>query len=199
MSYASAPYSLCTWILNFLSEHPQVASLGSCLSSTITLSTGTPQGCVLRPIFDIRLCSCTHHSRWTPSLSFHMTQFLMIGDFWTAPMNQPTKWRCRTTEGFREQHVPEHSEDQASTLEGHRLMSTVQSSSVETQWRMESVHLQVTGYTHLREPHMVHLSRNDSNGYSFPEDDEISWSAPTDAGEHPNILHLYMVPQPYSS
>lgn len=41
---------LCNWILNFFSERSQVVRLGTQLSSTVTLSTGMPQGCVLSPI-----------------------------------------------------------------------------------------------------------------------------------------------------
>ncbi|XP_055499201.1 UPF0462 protein C4orf33 homolog isoform X1 [Leucoraja erinacea] len=41
---------ICNWILNFLTERLQAVRLGPHLSSTITLSTGTPQGCVLSPM-----------------------------------------------------------------------------------------------------------------------------------------------------
>ncbi|KAI4902911.1 hypothetical protein NFI96_020436 [Prochilodus magdalenae] len=40
---------LCNWILDFLTGRPQVVRVGS-LSSSLTLSTGAPQGCVLSPI-----------------------------------------------------------------------------------------------------------------------------------------------------
>lgn len=42
--------SLCTWILDFLSNRPQNVRMGDQTSSTLTLNTGTPQGCVLSPL-----------------------------------------------------------------------------------------------------------------------------------------------------
>ncbi|KAK1784837.1 hypothetical protein P4O66_018184 [Electrophorus voltai] len=40
--------SLCDWI--FLTDRPQSVRVGNCASSTLTLSTGAPQGCVLSPL-----------------------------------------------------------------------------------------------------------------------------------------------------
>ncbi|KAK1802777.1 hypothetical protein P4O66_021318 [Electrophorus voltai] len=37
--------SLCDWISNFLTDRPQSVRVGNCASSTLTLSTGAPQGC----------------------------------------------------------------------------------------------------------------------------------------------------------
>ena len=42
--------SLCNWIMDFLTKRPQAVELGSLSSSTITLNTGVPQGCVLSPL-----------------------------------------------------------------------------------------------------------------------------------------------------
>ncbi len=42
--------SLCNWILDFLTGRPQSVRVGHNTSSTITLSTGAPQGCVLSPL-----------------------------------------------------------------------------------------------------------------------------------------------------
>ena len=44
------PQSMCLWILDFLLNRPQVVKIGDNLSSSVTLSTGTPQGCVLSPM-----------------------------------------------------------------------------------------------------------------------------------------------------
>ena len=41
---------MCLWILDFLLNRPQVVKIGDNLSSSVTLSTGTPQGCVLSPM-----------------------------------------------------------------------------------------------------------------------------------------------------
>lgn len=42
--------SICTWIKNFLTNRPQTVKVGPHISSTIMLSTGSPQGCVLSPL-----------------------------------------------------------------------------------------------------------------------------------------------------
>jgi hypothetical protein len=42
--------SLCNWILNFLTGHPQVVRIDNNTSIMLTLNTGTPLGCVLYPI-----------------------------------------------------------------------------------------------------------------------------------------------------
>lgn len=41
--------TLCNWILDFLANRQQRIRVGSCYSSTLSLSTGVPQGCVLSP------------------------------------------------------------------------------------------------------------------------------------------------------
>ena len=38
------------WILDFLLNRPLVVKVGDNLSSSVTLSSGTPQGCVLSPM-----------------------------------------------------------------------------------------------------------------------------------------------------
>uniref|UniRef100_A0A3P9ISK5 Reverse transcriptase domain-containing protein n=1 Tax=Oryzias latipes TaxID=8090 RepID=A0A3P9ISK5_ORYLA len=49
---------ICSWIKDFLSERPQSVKLGPHLSSTI--STGSPQGCVLSPLlFTLYTSDCT--------------------------------------------------------------------------------------------------------------------------------------------
>ena len=42
--------ALCRWILDFLTERPQVVKAGRHTSSPLTLNTGAPQGCVLSPL-----------------------------------------------------------------------------------------------------------------------------------------------------
>ncbi len=42
--------SLCNWILDFLTGRPQSVRVDCKTSSTTTLSTGAPQGCVLSPL-----------------------------------------------------------------------------------------------------------------------------------------------------
>ncbi|KAI4892209.1 hypothetical protein NFI96_007149 [Prochilodus magdalenae] len=42
--------SLCNWILDFLTDRPQSVKLDKLFSSTITLNTDVPQGCILSPL-----------------------------------------------------------------------------------------------------------------------------------------------------
>ncbi|KAI2666784.1 hypothetical protein H4Q32_026480 [Labeo rohita] len=52
--------SLCNWILDFLTGRPQSVRVGHNTSSTTTLSTGAPQGCVLSPLlFTLLTLDCT--------------------------------------------------------------------------------------------------------------------------------------------
>ncbi len=51
---------LCNWILDFLIGRPQSVHVGHNTSSTTTLSTGAPQGCVLSPLlFTLLTHDCT--------------------------------------------------------------------------------------------------------------------------------------------
>ncbi|KAK3567264.1 hypothetical protein QTP86_015709, partial [Hemibagrus guttatus] len=57
--------SLCNWILNFLTGRAQSVRIGTSLSSTTTLRTGVPQGCVLSPLLFTLLthdCAAMHSS-----------------------------------------------------------------------------------------------------------------------------------------
>ncbi|KAI4890335.1 hypothetical protein NFI96_001135 [Prochilodus magdalenae] len=57
--------SLCNWILDFLTGRPQSVRIGHNTSSTTTLSTGAPQGCVLSPLLFTLLthdCAAMHSS-----------------------------------------------------------------------------------------------------------------------------------------
>ncbi|KAI4886868.1 hypothetical protein NFI96_031235 [Prochilodus magdalenae] len=52
--------SLCSWILNFLTDRHQVVKLAGITSSPLTLSTGAPQGCVLNPLlYSLYTHDCT--------------------------------------------------------------------------------------------------------------------------------------------
>ncbi|KAK3539813.1 hypothetical protein QTP70_013299 [Hemibagrus guttatus] len=57
--------SLCNCILNFLTRRPQSVRIGNSTSSTTTLNTGAPQGCVLSPLLFTLLtqvCAAMHSS-----------------------------------------------------------------------------------------------------------------------------------------
>ncbi|KAF7640983.1 hypothetical protein LDENG_00001660, partial [Lucifuga dentata] len=41
--------SICNWLLDFLTNRPQHVRVDHHCSSTLTLNTGVPQGCVMSP------------------------------------------------------------------------------------------------------------------------------------------------------
>ncbi len=54
------PTSICQWINSFLTDRQQLVRLGKYTSSTRTISTGAPQGCVLSPLlFSLYTNDCT--------------------------------------------------------------------------------------------------------------------------------------------
>ncbi|KAK1805630.1 hypothetical protein P4O66_019905, partial [Electrophorus voltai] len=63
--------SLCDWISNFLTDRPQSVRVGTSVSSTLTLSTGAPQGCVLSPLlYSLYTYDCTATSSSTIIVKF---------------------------------------------------------------------------------------------------------------------------------
>ncbi len=60
LTQLSVPTSICQWINSFLTDRQQLARLGKFSSSTHTISTGAPQGCVLSPLlFSLYTNDCT--------------------------------------------------------------------------------------------------------------------------------------------
>ena len=54
------PDSTCRWITDFLTDRSQCVRLGKNVSDTRTISTGSPQGCVLSPLlFSLYTNCCT--------------------------------------------------------------------------------------------------------------------------------------------
>ncbi|KAK1785700.1 hypothetical protein P4O66_019049 [Electrophorus voltai] len=63
--------SLCDWISNFLTDRPQSVWVGNYVSSTLTLSTGAPQGCVLSPLlYSLYTYNCAATSSSTIIVKF---------------------------------------------------------------------------------------------------------------------------------
>ncbi|KAK1803914.1 hypothetical protein P4O66_003854 [Electrophorus voltai] len=63
--------SLCDWISNFLTDRPQSVRVGNSASSTLTLSTGASQGCVLSPLlYSLYTYDCTATSSSTIIVKF---------------------------------------------------------------------------------------------------------------------------------
>ncbi len=60
LSQLSVPISVCQWINSFLTDKQQIERLGKFSSNTHTISTGSPQGCVLSPLhFSLYTNDCT--------------------------------------------------------------------------------------------------------------------------------------------
>ncbi len=60
LTQLSVPTSICQWITSFLPDRQQLVRLGKLTSRTLTMSTGTPQGCVLSPLlFSLYTNDCT--------------------------------------------------------------------------------------------------------------------------------------------
>ncbi len=60
LTQLSVPTSVCHWITSFLTDRQQLVRLGKYTSSTCTISTGAPQGCILSPLlFSLYTNDCT--------------------------------------------------------------------------------------------------------------------------------------------
>src|SRR4029434_4191131 len=56
----SVPDSTCRWITDFLSDRRQHVKMVKYVSESRTISTGSPQGCILSPLlFSLYTNSCT--------------------------------------------------------------------------------------------------------------------------------------------
>ncbi len=68
LTQLSVPTSSCQWITSFLTDRQQLVRLGKFSSSTRTISTGAPQGCVLSPLlFSLYTNDCRSKD---PSVNF---------------------------------------------------------------------------------------------------------------------------------
>ncbi len=74
LTQLSVPTSVCQWINSFLSDRQQLVRLGKFSSSTRTISTGAPQGCVLSPLLlSLYTNDCTSKAPLSSSWSLQMT------------------------------------------------------------------------------------------------------------------------------
>ena len=63
--------SLCSWVLDFLIDRPQTVRVGTRTSGTRTVSTGTPQGCVMSPLlYTLSPYDCASTQRNATNIKF---------------------------------------------------------------------------------------------------------------------------------
>ena len=64
--------ALYNWVLDFLTDQPQVVKVGNNISTPLILNTGAPQGCILSPT----CIPCTHTTAWpcTPPTQSYILQ-----------------------------------------------------------------------------------------------------------------------------
>ncbi len=71
LTQLSMPTSICQWIASFLTDRQQLVKLGKFSSSTHTISTRAPQGCVLSPLlFSLYTNDCTSNDPSVKLLKF---------------------------------------------------------------------------------------------------------------------------------
>uniref|UniRef100_A0A8C4DKS3 Reverse transcriptase domain-containing protein n=1 Tax=Dicentrarchus labrax TaxID=13489 RepID=A0A8C4DKS3_DICLA len=71
LSQLTVPNSTCRWITDFLSDRKQQVKLGKNVSDSQTISTGSPQGCVLSPLlFSLYTNSCNSSHQSVRLLKF---------------------------------------------------------------------------------------------------------------------------------
>ncbi|KAK0153824.1 putative RNA-directed DNA polymerase from transposon BS [Merluccius polli] len=71
LSQLSVPDSTCRWITDFLSDRKQRVKLGKHVSDSQSISTGSPQSCVLSPLlFSLYTNSCTSSHQSVKLLKF---------------------------------------------------------------------------------------------------------------------------------
>ncbi len=78
LTQLSVPTSICQWINSFLTDRQQVVRLGKYTSSTRTISTGAPQGCVLSTLlFSLYKNDCTSKDPSVKLLKFAVNTTLI--------------------------------------------------------------------------------------------------------------------------
>ncbi len=93
----SVPTSIRQWINSFMTDRQQLVRLDKYTSSTRTISTGAPQGCVLSPLlFSLYMNDCTSKDPLSSSWSLQMTPH------WSASSRT---WRVCLQTGVKELSV----------------------------------------------------------------------------------------------
>ncbi len=93
LTQLSVPTSVCQWINSFLTDRQQLVRLGKFSSSTRTISTGAPQGCVLCPLlFSLYTNDCTSKDPSVKLLKFADDTTVESFRFLGTTISQDLKW-----------------------------------------------------------------------------------------------------------
>lgn len=203
---------LCNWIQDFLTERPQAVRLGPHTSSTISLSTGTPQGCVLSPIlYSLFTHECVpeFHNNTIVKFADDTTVVGLITDddetAYRAEIHKLVHW-CSENDlslnaGKTKELVINFRKPKATDF----TLIFIGGENVE------SIQHQVPGSSHIRGPHMDYTHHDASEKGTaaavLPEDTEEGRATTKDAGnllsllrrEHLDVLHFSVVLQLLSS
>ncbi|TWW75992.1 hypothetical protein D4764_13G0006540 [Takifugu flavidus] len=79
LSQLSVPASLCRWITHFLTDRRQYVRLGKTVSDSVTISTGSPQGCVLPSLLFSLYTNCCTSSHQSVKLIRFVEDTTLIG------------------------------------------------------------------------------------------------------------------------
>ncbi|TWW71548.1 putative RNA-directed DNA polymerase from transposon BS [Takifugu flavidus] len=79
LSQLSVPDSLCRWSTHFLTDRRKYVRLGKTVSDSITISTGSPQGCVLSPLLFSLYTNCCTSSHQSVKLIKFVDDTTLIG------------------------------------------------------------------------------------------------------------------------
>ena len=138
----------CAWVKDFLINQPQCVRLGPHNSSSITLSSGMPQGPVLYSLYTYDCTPVLHQICW-----WHNSHGAHLRRRW----NSIQRWdKAPRSMVFSEQPLTEHHKNQR---DHHRLQEEMQRhpSPALHQWSQhgESRVLQIPGTSHLWGPLLV--------------------------------------------
>ncbi len=123
LTQLSVPTSVCQWINSFLTDRQQLVRLGKYTSSTRTISTGAPQGCVLSPLlFSLYTNDCTSKDPSVKLLKLltdrRLRSWLSGAVLTTWSLTRSKLWRWSWTSGETPLLSPTHHHEQHCDCSG---------------------------------------------------------------------------------
>ncbi|KAI3351053.1 hypothetical protein L3Q82_005595 [Scortum barcoo] len=196
---------LCNWLLDFLTERPQSVRVGKNTSSVITLSTGSPQGCVLSPLlFTLMTHDCVPRSATNHIVKFadDTTVVGLIRDDNDLAYREEVEQLVRWCEG---NNLILNVDKTKEIIVDFRKIQPSHAPLLINNSAVEVVSSTVFGGAHHRRPHVVGElcvpGQEGTAAPALPETDEESPPAPAHphyvlqehCREHPHQLHLCVV------